>query len=93
MGRTKGISSDRPPSIKVRVAARAPTTPPDIGASTKPEAGAAAWRAVATAREVVGSTVEQSIKRRGVSGRGVLRIASKTDLIWLDSGRAVIIVD
>ena len=49
--------------MNINVAARAPTTPPDIGASTK-RPWAVAWTALATSREEVGSMVEQSMKRR-----------------------------
>lgn len=49
--------------MNVRVAAWAPTTPPDIGASTKAPDEVSVIRE-ATVREVVGSIVEQSMNRR-----------------------------
>ena len=54
--------------------ALAPTTPPDIGASTKAAALAPrVWdTSEATAREVMGSIVEQSMKRRLILGFGGL---------------------
>lgn len=59
------------PTMKVRVPAEAPMTPPDMGASMKVvEAGARA----ATQREVEGSMVEWSIRRRGVEGGGEVRM-------------------
>ncbi len=73
--------------MKVRVEARAPTTPPDMGASTKrPEEEE--WTALAMSVEEVGSMVEQSMKRRSVSaemvseigGRRGCKIWPKTDL-------------
>ena len=48
--------------MNVRVDARAPTTPPDIGASTR--AAVEGSRVEAMEREVAGSMVEQSMKRR-----------------------------
>ena len=71
--------------MNVKVAARAPTTPPDMGASTK-RPWAVAWTALATSREEVGSIVEQSMKRRSDAredesgGRGGLRMLWKTFL-------------
>ena len=54
------------PSMKVSVPARAPTTPPDMGASRKVSALLVrADTSAATARDVDGSMVEQSMKRRG----------------------------
>jgi hypothetical protein len=55
------------PSMKVKVPAVAPTTPPDMGASTKlpPPPGKAVDTAFATSRDEVGSMVEQSMKSRG----------------------------
>jgi len=52
--------------MNVRVPAVAPTTPPDIGASTKWPCpfGRADDTAAATSREEVGSMVEQSMKSR-----------------------------
>lgn len=65
--------------MNVKVPARAPTTPPDMGASMKaPALEVAVWEA--TVREVRGSMVEQSMKRRdcdeedGGEGRGLLRM-------------------
>lgn len=83
--------------MKVRVAARAPTTPPDMGASTK-RPWAVLWTALATSRDEVGSMVEQSMKRRswvvvsGVLGRGGSRMAWKTVLTCEGSGRTVMMV-
>ena len=72
--------------MNVKEPARAPTTPPDMGASRKD----AAFELLsdtdfATARDVIGSMVEQSMKSRwveedGVIGRGEVRIDLKTDL-------------
>lgn len=59
------------PSMNVRVPAVAPTTPPDIGASTKMPDGCAAATEAATSREDEGSIVEQSMKMRGREGRSV----------------------
>ncbi len=81
------------------VPARAPTTPPDIGASTNRPC-AVAWTALATSREEVGSIVLQSMKRRsggatvegeGSGGRDGLRMLWKTFLTWGGSGRMVIV--
>ena len=80
--------------MKVRVAARAPTTPPDMGASTKRPAEVECT-ALATSREERGSIVEQSMKRRSVGCRGWrcgLRMLWKTFLTWAGSGRTVMIV-
>lgn len=79
--------------MKVRVAALAPTTPPDMGASTK-RPWAVQWTALATSREEVGSMVEQSMKRRsGVVGeRAGSRMLWKTFLTWEGPGRTVIMV-
>jgi hypothetical protein len=59
----RGMSAFGAPSMKVRVPAEAPTTPPDIGASMKEPAPEACteW---ATEMLVVGSIVEVSMKRR-----------------------------
>lgn len=69
--------------MKVKDAARAPTTPPDMGASTK-RAGEEECTAFAMSVEEVGSMVEQSMKRRlveeGRSGRRGWRMLPKTDL-------------
>ncbi len=78
--------------MNVRVAALAPTTPPDMGASTK-RPWAVAWTALATSREDVGSMVEQSMKRRSWSrggARGGFRMLWKTFLTCEGSGSAVI---
>ena len=82
--------------MNVKVPAVAPTTPPDIGASTKLPCpfGRADDTAAATSRDDVGSIVEQSIKRRG-PGRAasfVLRIDSYADLTCCGSGRQLMTV-
>ena len=79
--------------MKVRVAARAPTTPPDMGASTK-RPDVVQWMAFAMEREVVGSMVEQSMKSRvGVEGgRGVERRVWKREVMCVGEGRTVMIV-
>ena len=76
----------------------APTTPPDMGASTK-RPWAVQWTALATSRDEVGSMVEQSMKRRslfvvveGGGGSGGLRMVWKTFLTWEGSGSTVMIV-
>lgn len=75
--------------MNVRVPAVAPMTPPDMGASTKvPEAVVEmVW---AMRREVWGSMVEWSMKRRdGVVGsRGEARMESKTEVMCVGDGRA-----
>jgi hypothetical protein len=54
------------------------------------------WTIEATERDVTGSIVEQSIKRRdssvGAGGRVEARMASKTDLTCWGSGSTVMIV-
>jgi hypothetical protein len=89
--------------MNVNVPAVAPTTPPDIGASTKlPRPfGSAEDTAAATSRDEVGSMVEQSIKSRGL-GRDrispfwrpsyVERIHSYVALTCFGSGRQVMMV-
>ena len=80
--------------MNVRVAACAPTTPPDIGASTK-RPRRVECTAFATSREEVGSMVEQSMKSRsGFTGArdGGLRMLWKTFFTWEGSGRTVMIV-
>ena len=80
--------------MKVKVPARAPTTPPDMGASMKrpwPEERVAA----ATPAEDLGSMVLQSMKRRSevvgaeVRRVGGLSICWKTFWTWWGSGRTV----
>ena len=82
--------------MKVKVPALAPTTPPDIGASTNRPC-CVECTAFATSREEDGSIVEQSMKRR--SGfetifweSGGLRICTKTFFTWEGCGRTVIVV-
>ena len=51
--------------MKVRLPARAPTTPPDMGASRKVLVPwVLSWTSEAVVRDVEGSMVEQSMKRR-----------------------------
>ena len=57
------------PNMNVRVPAWAPTTPPDMGASTN-RPWPVACTALATSRETVGEMVEQSRKRRGGESGG-----------------------
>lgn len=75
------------------MAARAPTTPPDMGASTKRPCFVQCT-ALATSRDEVGSIVEQSMKSRsGLTGaRAGSRILWKTFLTWDESGRTVMMV-
>lgn len=90
----RGSSADGAPSMNVSVPAVAPTTPPDMGASTKVPWDVAVTVA-ATSREVVGSMVEQSMKRREVwvpEEGGWERTWLKTDLTWMGSGRTVMTV-
>lgn len=82
--------------MKVKVPAVAPTTPPDIGASTNRPC-CVVCTAFATSREDEGSIVEQSMKRR--SGfettsweSGGLRICPKTFFTCEGWGRTVIVV-
>ncbi|KAB8342843.1 hypothetical protein FH972_022441 [Carpinus fangiana] len=68
-----------------------------MGASTRAAAEeVAVATCAATAREVMGSMVEQSMNRRvvGDEGRGEWssRMEAKTDWTWLGSGREVMIV-
>ncbi len=63
MGSTRETSESGAPSMNVSVPAVAPTTPPDIGASTNFPC-CVEWTAFATSREEAGSMVEQSMKRR-----------------------------
>ncbi len=84
--------------MNVSVEFWAPTTPPDMGASTK-RPWRVQWTALATSREEAGSMVEQSMKRRsplvvleGGGGRGGLRMVWKTFLTWEGSGRTVMMV-
>ena len=93
----RGTREDGAPTMKVNVPARAPTTPPDIGASTNaPEELSCTDEA--TLREVMGSIVEQSMKRRDlcvselIDGRGEESIDPKADSTCWGSGRTVIIV-
>jgi hypothetical protein len=69
----RGSSGVGQPSMKVRVPAAAPTTPPDMGASMKDEAVEWAETVLAMAMLVAGSIVDVSMKRRcvGRSGRGL----------------------
>ena len=80
----------------MRVPAVAPTTPPDMGASTKRP-----WEvectAFATSRDEAGSIVEQSMKRREefatlVVASGGLRICANTFLTCEGSGRTVMVI-
>ena len=93
-----GKSEFSHPTMKVSVPARAPTTPPDMGESINVADGEEAWSETraATEREVMGSIVEQSMKRRvssvGGLGREEERIVSKTPFTWCGSGRADTIV-
>ena len=84
------------PNINVKVPAVAPTTPPDMGASTKLPwlSGSAEDTAAATSRDEEGSMVEQSMKSRclGLPGRPPLRMASYVDLTCCGSGRQVMTV-
>lgn len=82
--------------MNVKVPALAPTTPPDMGASTKKPC-CVVCTALATSREEEGSIVEQSIKRR--LGFATLlpesagcRILPKTFFTCEGSGRTVIVV-
>jgi hypothetical protein len=82
--------------MNVRVPAVAPTTPPDIGASTNLPC-CVVCTALATDCEVVGSIVEQSMKRRSglatlAVERGGLRIWAITFVTCVGSGRTVIVV-
>ena len=96
MGSTCETTESVAPSMNVRVPAVAPTTPPDMGASTNRPC----WvlcTALATSLDDAGSIVEQSMKRR--SGfeptnveSGDLRIIPKTFLTCEGSGRTVIVV-
>lgn len=72
-GSTRGIRLGGQPSIKVRVPAVAPTTPPDMGASVNVPWPAEVTEA-ATWRDVEGSMVEQSMKMRSFLGREDVRI-------------------
>ena len=70
--------------MNVREALEAPVVPPDMGASTKWPAEEE-WMEEAMPREVVGSMVEVSMKRReeceadlGRDGRAEERMVSKT---------------
>ena len=99
MGFTRSTSwpeRELAPSMNVSVEARAPTTPPDMGASTK-RPWLVQWTAFATSRLEVGSMVEQSMKRRSdlwaVGGRGPARMEWKTLLTCEGPGRTVSIVD
>jgi len=96
MGSTREMRESGDPSMKVNVPAVAPTTPPDMGASTKRPC-CVACTALATSREEEGSIVEQSMKRR--SGfettsweRGGLRICPKTFFTCEGWGSTVIVV-
>ena len=86
------------PIMNVSDPARAPTTPPDIGASTKVASDSKDpdLTRAATEREVVGSIVEQSIYRRGpllgAGGRADESICSKTALTCCGSGRTVMMM-
>merc|ERR1712000_686516 len=91
IGSTRESSESGAPSMNVREPAVAPTTPPDMGASTKRPC-CVACTALATSREDDGSMVEQSMKRRSGlettdSESGGLRICPKTLLTWVGSGR------
>ncbi len=82
--------------MNVKVPALAPTTPPDIGASTKRPC-CVLCTAFATSREEDGSIVEQSMKRRSrfetiFWESGGFRICPKTFFTWEGSGRTVIVV-
>jgi len=82
--------------MKVSVPAVAPTTPPDIGASTNLPC-CVAWTAFATSFEDAGSIVEQSINRRSGFATievesGGLRISPNTAFTCDGSGRTVIVV-
>jgi len=94
----RATSSVGAPSMNVRDPAVAPTTPPDMGASTKlpRPLGRAEATTRATEREEEGSIVEQSMKRRGWGrgGRGPLswRREWYADLTCCGSGRQVMTV-
>ena len=60
-GRARSKAFSEPPTMKVRVAASAPLTPPETGASTMVSAASPA--APCTSRAVATSIVELSIKR------------------------------
>ena len=80
--------------MKVKLPARAPTTPPDMGASTKtPDDEEDTDEA--TLRDVNGSIVLQSMKSRvgveGSVGRGEARIEEKSDCTCCGSGRTLMI--
>jgi hypothetical protein len=82
--------------MKVNVPAVAPTTPPDMGASTNRPC-CVVCTALATSLEDKGSIVEQSMKRRSGfatidSESGGLRIWPKTFFTCEGSGRTVIVV-
>ena len=82
------------PSMKVRVPAEAPTTPPDIGASMKIPSPLATIES-ATDTLVAGSMVDVSINSRSTSneGRGPgLNIDSYTDLTSGGLGRAETVI-
>ncbi len=84
------------PSMKVNVPALAPTTPPDIGASTNIPC-CVECTAFATSLEETGSMVEQSMKRRSgfattASDKGGWRIWPNTFLTCSGLGNAVIVV-
>src|SRR5271156_5688568 len=101
MGSIRDSREDSAPTMNVRVPVRAPTTPPDMGASMKSAPWPDAERdwlltREATLREVVGSIVEQSMKRRdfsvGGGGKAEAKIVSKTDLTWWGWGRGLMIL-
>lgn len=72
MGSARGRTEVGEPSMKVKVPLVAPTTPPDIGESMKvPWVGGTR---AATEREVEGSIVEVSIRRRFAFGVRVGRM-------------------
>ncbi len=97
MGFTRSTSApvlEDAPSMKVRVPARAPTTPPDIGASTNLPCSVQ-WTALATPLEDVGSIVEQSMKSLScvdVLGNTGSSRPWKTILTCEGSGRTVMMV-
>lgn len=78
-GSRRGMRSGEAPSIKVNVPAVAPTTPPDMGASTNVPCPAEDT-VLATWRDVEGSMVEQSINTRSFLGRDDVMTDSYTPL-------------
>jgi hypothetical protein len=96
MASTRETKESGAPSMNVNVPAVAPTTPPDMGASTNFPC-CVVWTAFATSRDEAGSIVEQSMNRRvgfetWDSERGGLRMWPKTFLTCEGSGRTVIVV-